>query len=113
MDVTAWSYHPLAVSWAAHARHGDPLSPLETNVSTELWMVNRMRATWRFSALVAAIRLLLPELQRLRDLLVDIGVLPSRRQMDEYHPDESWEPRQPRSERLKLFIVPPIFTAVL
>lgn len=66
----AWSHHPLAVSWATHARHGEPLSPLDDNVSTELWAINRARGFWRFSTLVAVITLVLPDIHQLRDLLV-------------------------------------------
>lgn len=73
--------HPLSVSMAAHSSHGQPfaLSGSESNAVFELWILNRFRRSWRTSTLLGLCETLLPPIQRLRDVLVERGVLAERR----------------------------------
>lgn len=75
--------HPLQASLLAHARHGSSIelvgAPESLNVTLELWMINRFRGSHRTSTLLAVMLHMLPELQKLRNQLVERGIFKHHR----------------------------------
>lgn len=70
--------HPLQVSLASHARHRQPLSlnaGPDTNHAVELWLVNHLRKTWRWSTLVLLLGSASSALVPTLEVLVQRGLL--------------------------------------
>lgn len=83
------THHPLHVSLAAHARHNQPMrfnAGVDTNHCVELWLVNALRKTWRWSTLVHVLQSASPVLRPLLAVLVRRGVLPACDLPDELEP---------------------------
>lgn len=83
------SNHPLQVSLASHARHNQPMrfnAGAETNHCVELWLVNALRKTWRWSTLVHVLRSAAPVLRPLLRSLVHREVLPQCELPQEFEP---------------------------
>lgn len=69
-------YHPLGCSVAGHDQHHQPYNLTgNRNITTELFVINRFRKTFRPAALYACVTDLLPVLQHLQDHLAQQGLV--------------------------------------
>lgn len=80
--------HPLAVSFASHARHRQPIRANtggHTNYCVELWQVNLLRKSWRWSTLVHALQLAADVLGNLLAVLVKHRIVAPGTEL-QFHP---------------------------